>query len=324
MKLQGTRKEYRGPAIRLTTLTPIEEATNPPDPPDPVNEMTDQPHQFTSEEFAKPVDPNSGMTKEKRRGRPSPEEKEIYPFSAPSTIPTEVNPSMPKETTNGLHEALGRRPPAEKGSPLHYGALPEDSRQPNLDLPERTQMAPEQRYPPSTVQLDSNTKRKLRGINPIRRKLLSLFKTRALNEEFHNEPYSFYQNKEEFDINRLDNAQPERDNDEEKSSSRESKEKPFPNESPKLLTPERLVSRKETSGSSEINTGVRPERRKPLEIRWDVAHARTKRDDNRRYRIKRKKKAKDPSKSNAPIIVAGIAAGILVLLSIVTGVFQLW
>ena len=173
--------------------------------------------------------------------------------------------------------------------------------------------------------VDSNAvEEHLRGIRRVQRTLLSLVETQAPNEESSNLPEELSQNKDTFDIKR-DKRQPGKDDGKGQSSFPESGAKSnFPNESPELLTHEQQVSGLETSGLPDMETSVRPERARPLIIRWHEVYPRTKRDDNRRYKVKRKKKSKDPAKSSSPIIVAGIAAGILVLLCIVTSVFQLW
>ena len=113
-----------------------------------------------------------------------------------------------------------------------------------------------------------------------------------------------------------------------RSSPQETKEEPLPQYSPKVPSHEGQASWQGTSSIPELNTAVRPEMMSTSGIRWNVAHLHGSKDDDKRYKKKKKKKShsttEDPDVSPTPLIVAGIAAGILVLLCIVSGIVRLW
>ena len=115
--------------------------------------------------------------------------------------------------------------------------------------------------------------------------------------------------------------------DKEQTPSRGNEEEPLPQENLRVSRQQGQFLRRGTSTIPEPNTDVRPEMMSSSGIRWNVAHLQSK-DDNKRYKVKKKKKqyskAEDPAKSGSPLIVAGIAAGILVLLSFVACLVWLW
>lgn len=156
----------------------------------------------------------------------------------------------------------------------------------------------------------------LRGIKRIQSELLSLLET-----HHHRPPDELYDNKEEYRSTQ-DKFKPE----EEEQSFHEGEEDFFQNEDPELLTSEteEFSQRKETSGSRDTITGDHLEEIAPVNIRWHVAHHQTKRNENERYKVRKKRKAQDPQKSSAYTIIQGISAGILVLLCVITSIFQLW
>ena len=150
-------------------------------------------------------------------------------------------------------------------------------------------------------------------------------KLRVLLETHHHRPPDeLYANKEEY-RNIKDKFKPENVREEEQSF-HEGEEDSFPNEDPELLTSEteEFSQRKETSGSRDTTTGDHLEEIAPVNIRWHVAHHRTKRNENERYKVRKKRKAQDLQKSSISTIIQGISAGILVLLCVITSIFQLW
>ena len=109
------------------------------------------------------------------------------------------------------------------------------------------------------------------------------------------------------------------------SSSHDKKEDSF-QENPRLELPQEKLNGRGTSGSPDINTAVHPTNIPPLDIKWHVAHAQTKRDENRRYKIKRKKKVQKSEESNdeSLIVASGLIAGFVALLGTIMSVFMLW
>ena len=118
-----------------------------------------------------------------------------------------------------------------------------------------------------------------------------------------------------------------KDNDKRQSESsfHNQKEDSF-QENPRLQSPEEKLNGKGTSGPPHINTAVHPTSIPPLDIKWHVAHGQTKRDENRRYKVKRKKKKlQDPEESNneSLIVASGFIAGLIALLGTIMSIFML-
>lgn len=117
----------------------------------------------------------------------------------------------------------------------------------------------------------------------------------------------------------------EKDKRQRESSSRDKKEDSF-QENPRLESPEEKLNGKGTSGSPDINTAVHPTSIPSSDIKWHVAHGQTKRDEKRRYKVKRKKKLQESEESNdeSLIVASGLIAGLIALLSAIMSVFMLW
>ncbi|KAK2565070.1 hypothetical protein P5673_010978, partial [Acropora cervicornis] len=77
--------------------------------------------------------------------------------------------------------------------------------------------------------------------------------------------------------------------------------------------------------SPDINTAVHPTSIPSLDIKWHVAHAQTKRDEKRRYKLKRKKKLQESEESNdeSLIVASGLIAGLIALLGTIMSIFKL-
>ena len=110
------------------------------------------------------------------------------------------------------------------------------------------------------------------------------------------------------------------------SSSHDKTEEDSFQENPRLESAEEKLNEKGTSGSPGLNTAVHPTNIPPLDIKWHVAHTRTKRDDDRRYKVRRKKKPQDQEESNneSLTIASGFIAGLIALLGTIMSVFILW
>lgn len=163
---------------------------------------------------------------------------------------------------------------------------------------------------------------KLKGYNDPGR-LPTVLAAKQRLEELPVTPFSTYQEKDQFRTT-SDEVKSEEFNDKEQASFRGNREHPLPKDSPKVSRHVGRSTGRGTSAALEIGTHVRPAMVKTSSIRWHVAHLQKSKDDNTHHKRKKKKKPHDPTASGSALIVAGIAAGILVLLCVVAGVMQLW
>lgn len=114
---------------------------------------------------------------------------------------------------------------------------------------------------------------------------------------------------------------PEKANENEQQSSRE---EAFPRSKPKMSWRHGRGSSKQ--GSRHNTATPYPDDMTSSGIRWQVAHLYESKDDDKNVKKKKKKKNKkphDPSESGSAAIVAGICAGILVLLCFISGLVRL-
>ena len=155
--------------------------------------------------------------------------------------------------------------------------------------------------------------------------------TTAPDNQYHIPSDELYGNKagvfdQQFTVDKIPRGT---DNDKRQSESsfHNQKEDSF-QENPRLQSPEEKLNGKGTSGPPHINTAVHdhPTSIPPLDIKWHVAHGQTKRDENRRYKVKRKKKKlQDPEESNneSLIVASGFIAGMIALLGTIMSIFML-
>ena len=114
---------------------------------------------------------------------------------------------------------------------------------------------------------------------------------------------------------------PEKANENEQQSSRE---EAFPRSKPKMSWRHGRGSSKQ--GSRHNTATPYPDHMTSSGIRWQVAHLYESKDDDKNVKKKKNKKNKkphDPSESGSAAIVAGICAGILVLLCFISGLVRL-
>lgn len=164
---------------------------------------------------------------------------------------------------------------------------------------------------------------KLKGYNDDPGRLPTVLATKQRLEELPVTPYSTYQEEDQFRTT-SDEVKSEEFNNKEQASFRGNREHPLPKDSPKFSRHVGRSTGRGTSAALEIGTHVRPAVVKTSGIRWHVAHLQKSKDDNTHHKRKKKKKPHDPTASGSALIVAGIAAGILVLLCVVAGLMQLW
>lgn len=123
---------------------------------------------------------------------------------------------------------------------------------------------------------------------------------------------------DEFRTTSKENIQEEANEKEQQSS----REEYFPRSKPKMSSRHGRGSSKQ--GSRHNTATPYPDDMTSSGIRWQVAHLYESKDDDKNVKKKKKKKPHDPSESGSAAIVAGICAGILVLLCIVSGLVRLW
>ena len=126
---------------------------------------------------------------------------------------------------------------------------------------------------------------------------------------------------DEFRTTSKENIQ-EKASEDEKQSSRE---EAFPRSKPKVSSRHGRGSSKQ--GSRHNTATSYPDDMTSSGIRWQVAHLYESKDDDKKVKKKKNKKNKkphDPSESGSAAIVAGICAGILVLLCFISGLVRLW
>ena len=287
VRFEGAWKEAEEPSIQLTILPLIEETPDPPEPPDPPNSVKQRTEKYQH------------LPQKESNNKATPRDKWMIPG-----LPT---PDMDSKGPN-----------TELKTDKDFEATPRNE---NVALDENFYLEDTaDQIKTNQHQVHSDAERDdLRGIKRIQRELLSLLET-----HHHRPPDQLYGNKEEY-RNIKDKFKPENVREEEQSF-HEGEEDSFPNEDPELLTSEteEFSQRKENSGSRDTTTGDHLEEIAPVNIRWHVAHHRTKRNKNERYKVRKKRKAQDPQKSSASTIIQGISAGILVLLCVITSIFQLW
>lgn len=126
---------------------------------------------------------------------------------------------------------------------------------------------------------------------------------------------------DEFRTTSKENIREKASEDEQQSS----REEAFLRSKPKVSSRHGRGSSKQ--GSRHNTATPYPDDMTSSGIRWQVAHLYESKDDDGNVKKKKKKKKKkphDPSESGSAAIVAGICAGILVLLCIVSGLVRLW
>ena len=287
VRFEGAWKEAEEPSIQLTILPLIEETPDPPEPPDPPNSVKQRTEKYQH------------LPQEESNNKATPRDKWMIP-GLPTPDIDSKGPNTELKTDKDFEAT-----PRNENAALDENFYLEDT---------ADQIKTNQHQVNSDAERDD-----LRGIKRIQRELLSLLET-----HHHRPPDELYGNKEEYG-NIQDKFKPEKVREEEQSF-HEGEEDSFPNEDPELLTSEteEFSQRKETSGSRDTTTGDHLEEIAPVNIRWHVAHHRTKRNENERYKVRKKRKAQDPQKSRVSTIIQGISAGILVLLCVITSIFQLW
>ena len=206
-----------------------------------------------------------------------------------------------------------------------------NSKEPNTDLHTDNDFKANVRKKDQTV---GNGKRK--GIPVVTRKSLRQEEsypaetTTAPDNQYHIPFDELYGNKVGGFDQQFTGDEIPRGNDNDKrqrvsSSFHNQKEDSF-QENPRLESPdEEKLNGKGTSGSPDINTAVHPTSIPSLDIKWHVAHAQTKRDEKRRYKLKRKKKLQESEESNdeSLIVASGLIAGLIALLGTIMSIFKL-
>ena len=287
VRFEGAWKEAEEPSIQLTILPLIEETPDPPEPPDPPNSVKQRTEKYQH------------LPQKESNNKATPRDKWMMP-GLPTPDMDSKGPNTEQKTDKDFEAT-----PRKENAALDENFYLEDT---------ADQIKTNQHLVNSDAERDD-----LRGIKRIQRELLSLLET-----HHHRPPDELYGNKEEY-RKIQDKFKPEKVREEEQSF-HEGEEDSFPNEDPELLTSEieEFSQRKETSGSRDTTTGDHLDEIAPVNIRWHVAHRRTKRNENERYKVRKKRKAQDQHKSSASTIIQGISAGILVLLCVITSIFQLW
>ena len=287
VRFEGAWKEVEEPSVQVTILPLIEEAPDLPEPLHPPNSVKQ-----TTEKY-------QHLPQKESNNKATPQDKWIVPG-----LPT------PDVDSKGPNTELLTDKDFEATPRSENAAMDE-----NFYLEDIADQIKTNQH-----QVNSDAGRDhLRGIKRIQRELLSLLETHN-----YRPPDELYGNKEEYHHTQ-EKFKPEKDG-KEQQSFHEGGEDSFQNENPDLLTSEaeEFSQRKETSGSPDSNTGVHLQEIAPMNIRWHAAHPRTKRNENERYKVRKKRKAQDPQKSSASTMIQGISAGILVVLCVITSIFQLW
>lgn len=287
-KIQGERQDHREPSIRLTILPTIEEYSDPPDPPDPptsVEYITERYKQH-QQEFNDKVAPQDTWW---IPGIPTPDVDSKGPKTKRYTdddFPWEGNTKV-KNSVSADTAKLSQTDPSD------------------LDL------------------VNSDTGRdQLPGIKRIKKELVGLLKTKAQNhhppDELDDEEEKEFDAREEFESGKDRSKQ---------QSFHESEEGAFQNEMPDLTSESGEFSqRRETSESSDDTNAasVFPKKITPSDIKWHVAHTRTKRDGPTKYKVKKKRKTEDEEESNETTNIAALIGGMLSLVCLIASIFQLW
>ena len=291
-KIQGERQDLREPSIRLTILPTIEGYPDPPDPPDPptsVKYMTEGYKHLTQQEF------NDKVTSQDPRSI--------------SGIPTPDVDSKGPKTKRHTDDDFKDFP--RKGN----------TKVKNLVSADAAKLS--QTNPSNLDQVNSETGRdQMPGIKRIQRELLSLLKTKTQNHH----PLDELDDEKEKEFDTRDEFKSGKDHSEQQSF-HESEEGSFQNDMPDLTSESGEFSqRKETSESSDdIDAAyVFPKTITPLDIKWRVAHTRTKRDGPTKYKVKKKRKAEDPEESNETTNIAALIGGMLSLLCLIASIFHVW
>ena len=126
---------------------------------------------------------------------------------------------------------------------------------------------------------------------------------------------------DEFRTTSKENIQGKANENEQQSS----REEAFPRSKPKMSSRHGRGSSKQ--GSRHNTATPYPDDMMSSGIRWQVAHLYESKDDDKNVKKQKKQKKKkphDPSESGSAAIVAGICAGILVLLCFISGLVCLW
>ena len=293
-KIQGERQDHRAPSIRLTILPTIEEypdPTDPPDPPDPptsVQYKTER-HKHHQQEFNDKITPQDTWW---IPGIPTPDvdskgtKTKRYTDDDYKDFPWEGNTKV-KNLVSADTAKLRQTDPSD------------------LDL------------------VNSDTGRdQLPGIKRIKNQLVGLLKTKAQNhqppDELDDEEEIESDTQEEFKSGKHRSQQ---------QSFHESEEGSSQNEMPDLTSESGEFSkRKETSESSDDTkaASVFPKKITPLDIKWHVAHTRTKRDGPTKYKVKKKRKTEKEDESNETTNIAALIGGMLSLVCLIASIFQVW
>ena len=318
--LQVTQQILGRSKILLDTPSPLEEST---DPPDAVYQGKDDSQGTNLDNIESDLEKGNLQVARLILGRssnlfntPSPLEESPDPPDAvyqaaddtQKTNPDEIKSDLKNGNLQGTRQIQRRSPiPLDTPSSLKESPDPPDAVYQAADDPQQTS--------PDAIKSDLEKAKIERTWEAPERKQI------PLQEKTTDPPDADeYQTIPE-------KVESEEASDKEQTSSRRNKEEPLPQENLRVSRQQGQFPKRGTSTIPEPNTDVRPEMTSSSGIRWNVAHLQSK-DDNKRYKVKKKKKeysrAEDPAKSGSPLIVAGIAAGILVLLSFVACLVWLW
>ena len=297
--LQGTRQIHGQSPILLDTSSPLEEFSGPPDA---VKEAEDDSQQTNPDEIKSDLGIGNMQGTQQVQGR--------SPILLDTSSPLEESPSPPDAVYQG-DDGSQETSPEEIKSDLEKVKM------------QTTWEAP--KWPPMEEDINSvNAADQVedeyqgtpeQGKSDLVKVRIRRRKQIPLQEETTDPPdANEYQAIQE-------NVEPEEAS-EVQTSTRGNEE-----ENLRMSIQQEQFPQRGTSTIPEANTDESPEMMSSSGIRWNVAHLQNK-DDNKRYKVKKKNKqysrAEDPAKSGSPLIVAGVAAGILVLLSFVAYFVWLW
>ena len=321
-KFRGKHRVHGRVRTLLATKLHLKETVNPPDS---VRQAPDQSQKVIPEEFKS--DRSRVQGKHRDPGRQSTIsatesllEETTDPLDSVYQTAEESQKALPKKVKSHLTKLQGehrvrsrprtlfaRQPPLEDAA--------SDARDPKYQSTGTPQQAAQGKMELHLAKLKSNND------DPGRPPTILATKKRL--EEAPVTPDSTYQVEDQFRTT-SDEVKSEEFSDKEQASFRGNREHPLPKDSPKVSRHVGRSTARGTSATLEIDTHVRPAMVKTSGIRWHVAHLQKSKDDNTRHKKKKKKKPHDPTASGSALIVAGIAAGILVLLCVMTGLIQLW